>query len=333
MSFKWGIVMRILFLGGTKTNSGPCNVNRGIIRNLSDSFCILSRQNKLQRLQEIFRKCLYSDVVVVSGVAIQNCVATGFAKMCRKKVVYIMHGCAEFEAQVNRQKIKEGSLRQEQFLLKNSDLLLPVSKKFQSWVCSRYPQYADKVKYLYNGIDKAILAEYGGIKKKKGSIAAAGADRGVKNNIVVAHAVEEMNGKANLTVYGAIYHEAPTGFEHTKYIGRIPHEEYLRRLEGTELFVVNSVFETFSISAVEALCCGCSLLVSEIVGVTDLLELEECDIIQDPMNEEEIREKIEYLLEHPNNQRILDKLDIDEYSYAKQVERLEALCRELVEKP
>lgn len=325
--------MRILFIGETKGNIGPSNVNKGIVQNLTAGFWHIKTENKYVQMVEALGICLFSDVVVVSGLSKQGMFLTGFAKSIGKKVVYIMHGCVAYEAVVNQQKNVEAALRQEQYMLENADLLLPVSRKFSKWVCSRYPQYTSKTKYLFNGIDTAFRVVHENARKIKGAIAAAGADRGVKNNIVVARAVEGMKGEAMLTVYGTIYHKPPAGFRYSQYIDRIPRSDFLKRLQETELFVVNSVFETFSISAVEALFCGCSILISENVGVTDLLALEECDIIHDPMDEEEIRTKIEYLLEHPNNQRILDKLDIDEYSYAKQVERLEAMCRELIEKP
>ena len=161
---------------------------------------------------------------------------------------------------------------------------------------------------------------------------ATGADRGVKNNIVLVQAIEALEGKAELSVCGAIYHGVPQGLRFSKYTGVIPHGQFVEKLSCTELFVLNSIFESFSLSAIEALMCGCSVLISEVAGVTDLLALEETDIIHDPMDVEEIRSKIEYLLAHPNNERILSSLDIEEYSYPRQVQKLEAMCRELVSK-
>lgn len=324
--------MKILFWGGTKGNSGPCNVNKEIVKNLTSAYWTVTSSNKYLQLLEGLVKCLFSDVVVVSGVSRHGMIFVEFAKRMGIKSAYIMHGCGEYEVVVNRQKNCELGLKQERIILQKADLLLPVSKKFRDWVCDRYPHYAEKTDYLYNGINKSILGRSRTNKKIKGSIAATGADRGVKNNIIVAKAVEELGGKAKLTVYGAIYHGIPRDFAHTRYTGVVPHKEYIRKLEETELFVVNSTLETFSISLIEALCCGCGILTSEFVGAVDLLELEECDIIHNPMNVQEVREKIEYLLEHPNNERIMSKLDLDKYSYEKSVERLTELCKELIAK-
>lgn len=322
--------MKILFVGDVTANSGPSNVNKGMVQNLTNYFWRVRSKNKYTKLVESFWKCFFSDVIVVSGLSRQGMILAGFAKFLGRKVAYIMHGCAEYEVVINRQKGRQKDLQQEQYLLEKADLLLPVSKRFRSWVCDRYPQYAEKTSYLYNGIDASLQQCVEERSKVPGTVAAMGADRLVKNNIVVARAVEKLAGKASLAVYGTIEHGVPEELKHTVYTGKIPHGDYIEKLEETELYVQNSIFEPFSISAVEALLCGCSLLISENVGVADLLTLEESDVIHDPMDEQEIQTKIEYLLEHPNNKRLLSGLDLDACSYEKSVARLEQMCRELV---
>lgn len=322
--------MKVFFLGGTQSNSGPSNVNKNIIENASERICYLKSRNKWLRYIEAILKVSLTQVTVVSGVSRIGRVCIAYGKLLGKKSAFIMHGCGAYEVIVNDQTNHQKGVEQERYLMKHADLLLPVSEKFMFWVQQRYPEYAYKTKYLYNGIDVHALNGTGTAKKVPGSIAASGADRGVKNNLVVAQAVEKMDGRAYLDVFGHIYHSAPAGFQHTKYVGPVSHNEYMRRLGETEVFVLNSIFETFSISAVEALQCGCSVLLSEAAGITGILELEENDLIHDPMDEEEIRRKIEYLLENPNNNRILSKLDPEEYSWKKQVERLEDLCMTLL---
>ena len=322
--------MKILFIGGAESNCGPENVNRYMRRNFTKSFWYVKAKNRYIKTAETLWKSLFSDVVVVSGVSRQGMVAVGFARALGKKTAYIMHGCGAYETVINHEINCEKGLAQERFLLKHTDLLLPVSRKFQGWVCRRYPQYAHKTSYLYNGIDTSLMNYSGDATKVKGSVAATGADREVKNNIMVARAVEELEGRARLKVYGAIYHKAPKEFDFAQYTGVIPHPKFIDDLMKTEVFVQNSLYEPFSLSVIEALQCGCSVLLSENVGAGDLLEQEESDIIHDPMDVGEIREKIEYLLEHPNNQRIMSKLDLNEYSYAKSVERLEQMCLDLL---
>ena len=108
-------------------------------------------------------------------------------------------------------------------------------------------------------------------------------------------AVTVLHGKASLTVYGVEDGDISPEENGIRKAGTLPHDQFLQELAGTQLFVLNSVFETFSVAVVEALACGCSVLVSEVAGITDLLVLEETDIIHDPMDVEEIRGKMEYL--------------------------------------
>ena len=184
--------MKILFVGDVTANSGPSNVNKGMVQNLTHHFWWVRSKNKHTKLVESFWKCFFSDVVVVSGLSRQGMILAGLSKFLGKKVVYMMHGCAAYEIEVNQLKDRQKDFCQEKYLLEKADLLLPVSKRFCSWVCDRYPQYAEKTGYLYNGIDASVLRGYEGTPKKPGTVAATGADRVIKNNIVIARVVENM---------------------------------------------------------------------------------------------------------------------------------------------
>ena len=50
------------------------------------------------------------------------------------------------------------------------------------------------------------------------------------------------------------------------------------------------------------------------------------------MNKDEIAEKIEYILQHPNNERLMKNLDFDKISYEAEVKRLEQFCKMLCQK-
>ena len=333
---RWNVVerecnMKILFWGNMKSNMGPDNVNKCIRKNLTDTFCYVKSKNKYGELFEGVWKLLFSNALVVSGISRKGRIFIGIAKLLGKKTVYIMHGCLAYEYEINEIAPSKKGLETEQYVMKTVDLLLPVSRKFMHWVHSRYPQYVKKTKYLYNGVDKDILPKVSNVESMPNSVIAAGGNRKQKANYVVADAVESLRGQVHLEIYGGLNRHIPQDrYHHIKYMGRIPQEKFAERLSQSALFVLNSVFEPFSLAAVEALVCGCSVLLSEAAGVTDILELEETDIIHDPMNVEEVRRKIEYLLEHPNNERIMSKFNIDDWSYEKAVKRLEEFCRDLV---
>lgn len=264
---------------------------------------------------------VFSDGLVVSGVSRQGCLLAGFAGLLGKPVVYIMHGSAAREAAWYP---APAAVKQEAYLMEKASLLLPVSKKFRDWVRETYPRYAEKTQYLYSGIERLAVSP---CEKLPGSIAAAGGDGGIKANAVVARAVEAMEGRASLTVFGPVHREHPGC--HVRYAGRLPQQEFLRELTRTELFVLNSRFESFSLSTIEALLQGCSVLVSENAGVAEVLALREEDMIHDPLDAGEVEKKIAHLLAYPNHDRLLASLDLEELSWESSAEKLERLCREL----
>ena len=169
------------------------------------------------------------------------------------------------------------------------------------------------------------------IKHKKRRIIAVGGDRRIKNNYVVSKAVELLNGKVEFFVFGYIYRNIDNNeFEHTHIKGLVKQEELLRQMEESEIFILNSVVESFGLTVFDALKCGCSILLSNNVGASDLLQLDDNDIIDDPMNEFEIAKKISFLLENPNNARINKSIDYSNISYEKSVEKLEHFCYKLM---
>lgn len=46
----------------------------------------------------------------------------------------------------------------------------------------------------------------------------------------------------------------------------------------------------------------------------------------DPMDEKEIADKIDYLLTHPNNERLMRGLDFEKISYKAEIEKIENYC-------
>ena len=112
----------------------------------------------------------------------------------------------------------------------------------------------------------------------------------------------------------------------------VPQKQLYEEMMKSELYVLNSVYEPFALSVFDALLCGCSILVTNVAGALELLNVTEHDVIYDPMDKDEIAEKIEYLLQHPNNERLMKKLDFDKISYEAEVKRLEQFCEMLCQK-
>ena len=195
---------KFLFVGGTNGNTGPANVNKGIVANLSDAFCIADSVNKVKKYIDVFIGVVRCKVIVVSGMSKVGVYAIKLAKLLNKKTVYIMHGCYEMECTLNELAVDENSLQMEQYILHSVDLLLPVSARNSQIIQEKYPFCKGKTAYLHNGVEKINL-EHGEVQREKGRIIAVGGDRKLKNNITVARAMTKLGADRVLTVYGHLY--------------------------------------------------------------------------------------------------------------------------------
>lgn len=321
--------MFILFVGDTRYNLGPCNVNKEIIRHKSEQILAVDFSRRYYKALDLVMKMMKSKVTVVSGVSKFNSLAIRLSKLFRRKTVYIMHGCVEHESKIDGKPRSEEGLRLERELLESVDLILPVSRRYSEHVKKWYPQYEDKIHYWQVGVHE-LPADICVVEKQKNSLAAAGGDWLLKQNHVVSCAVEHLNGAATFTVFGPVEEKTVRNKNrNTHWMGSVDHDVFMDALRTKELFVVNSVIESFNISVMEALGCGCSVLISDHVGAADIMELTDRDVIVNTNDEEEIAEKIAYLLEHPNNHRIREAMNWPDLSYDAAVKRLEKICEQL----
>lgn len=320
---------RYVFVGDYVANNGPANVNKGIIKNLTQNFDYVKCSNKYLKVAEIILKISFCDVVVVSGVSLYTYISLKIASLLHKKKIYIMHGCYEIESALNETAIDEKSLQMEKYILHSVDLLLPVSKRYGQVIQEKYPFCKGKTAYLHNGVDKVSM-ECEDCMREKGRVIAVGGDRKLKNNITVAKAMNKLDDTKVLMVYGHLYHpeSLPKG-DNIEFKGLVPQKQLYEEMQKSELFVLNSTFESFGLTVFDALQCGCSVLVSNIAGALDILNTTQHDVIYNPMDEDEVAEKIDYLLQNPNNSRLVKGLDFEKISYKAEVERLEQFCRKL----
>ncbi|MGU8471673.1 glycosyltransferase family 4 protein [Clostridium perfringens] len=321
--------MKFLFVGDYKENNGPSNVNRNIIMNLDKNYMYISSTKKLIKIIECLLKVLFSKVIVVSGLCGAGKHCTKFAKVLNKKVIYLMHGCVEYESDINQFNGSEEAIKLEHFMLDKSDLILAVSSKFKDWLKIHYPLYSNKIDFLNNGIEE-MKNECDISYKKCNNIIAIGGNRKIKNNEVVCNAVELLDGMVNLKIFGQVYSNRVTkNSKYTSYLGLVSKEILIEEMKKSKVFILNSIFETFSLSVIDALNCHCSVLVSNIAGVTDLLNLEDDDIIFDPMDENEIAIKIAKVLKKPNYERILKSINYKNNSYSMAVKKLTIYCEKV----
>ncbi len=310
---------KIYFHGDYRAFSGPSNANRYILDSADGRFDYQKSKNKYIKRAEYLLKVILNDVTVFAGGDLYANAGIKLAKKFGKKTVYLMHGLYLYESKINGIQPEQKFLDSEIFILENVDLILCVSSVYAEWVKNYFPHLREKISFVNSGInafEKKNLKPY---EKREIAVAVAGGDLPQKNNEKVCQAVSKFNDEnIVLNIYGKKKPENKNKF----FKGELRQDLFFSELENTKLFVVNSTVESFSLAAADALERGCSILLSKDSGIRSILNLEDTDIIYDTENEEEIAEKIKYLLENPNNERIVSSIDFEKVSWKKTAENL-----------
>lgn len=320
---------RIFVVGDHKTGTGPANVTKEYIRCLPENTLFQKRTSKLGRLPELYINILRSDIIFFSGYSKQNVLGMKFAKKLKKPTAYLVHGAITHENNINHDdNANMSSIEEETLLL--ADRLFAVSEKFCGWLKEQYPQYEDKIDYVTNGIDERTVNTIPNVDNTK--ILSIGGGMPRKMILHICEAIKLINADAAepVTLYvigkdGADT-EAINKYPFTKNLGLVSAEKKEELFNECGIFIQNSCFETFGLAPVEALCAGMSVLCSKVCGVLDLFKsADEHDIIDDYSSPKEIAEKIEYVMNNPNREKLLSDIDFETMSW-------EARTKELIKK-
>lgn len=320
--------MRVFYSGELNISAGPANVNKLLRKELNrldkseignKKISYIKSKNIVLKQLEVIWKTLTSQVIVYSGTLHVNIISTKIAKLLHKKNIYIMHGCVEFESQYNGEPNPKG-LQIEQEQMECADIICGVSKVFMNWIKENYPQYSQKTYYLTNGIDWDILDEYKKLvqREKKEQIVVMGGDRKTKMNLQVCQAVQEYNNEHHADIKVLIFGKNDPNNEYNRCIRNIPcakimgnqsHDIVLRELSVSKLYVQNSIFEPFGLAVIEALMCGCNLVISSNVGAKSIFDIDNQFIINDCSSVTLVKNAIEHGLDENNNVQILQSID------------------------
>lgn len=317
--------MAWFLLGGHFSNGGPDNVNQSLIKFADRKILYIKSNNKLVRVLEIFWKILISEGIVVSGVCAKR--YYDFMKVFHKKFVYLMHGCMDFENEINRLHLTSDVIENEKNLLNDAKRIVCVSEAYSEWVKKRYPEYAEKITFVNNGVE---LEQREKKEKEPFSIAVGGGNRCIKNNYAVSMAVKKLNSEGipcKLYIFGRKYpgNEEIEETDNIKYCGHLDKSLYYEKLDYISCFVMNSEVESFGLVAADALNCNCSLLMSQNVGAKSIMKTEECDIIQQPHDVDELVEKLKYVFGHPNSDRLYENIDVQACSGKRSFQKLNTI--------
>ncbi len=324
-------------VGDHKTGTGPANVTKEYIDHLADRARCLKASSKAGRLAELFLKIPFSSVVFCSGYSAQNIIAAKIAHFFKIKCAYLMHGSVAHENRINLCEDQHMN-RVEYETLKICDKVFAVSHRFAAWLKKRYPEFESKIDVLVNGVDADILNEAGGSAKsrerKRNMIFSIGGGMPRKRINRICEAMELLRkedgyGDLELVVTGdkGAFSEIISGYDFVKDLGIVGRKEIQKLLNEAGLFIQNSCFETFALAPMEALSCGCDILLSMEIGALELFDLKgnrelSQYIIKDCEDPVEIKDKIKVSLGSGNAALFLKAFDKDGATWETRTEQL-----------
>ena len=331
--------MNVFFAGNPYGDSGPRIVNRNLIRCLKDEVSFVASEKKSMRLIEVAWKALRCRVIIFSGVTSYDHLIIPVCRRLRKKVVFIMHGCLKYEDKINGFTNHRGD-RNEALLLKYSDSILCVSETYMHFIQQQFPQYAHKISFLTNGIDWQMLdlLPQSDIRRDDRRIVLIGGGRTTKRNLEVCKAVELLNRRSHENFFVEVYGDymnndqslAISQMPFTVFHPPVSHDRMMDIFKGAFLFIQNSELESFSLGVVEALVCGCSILISENVGAKDIIPgLTGNDTISDTSDIGQIADKILLVSKTGNNRRLFSSIDKEASSIQSSANKLLRIARNL----
>ena len=331
--------MKIFMVGDYSTGTGPANVTKSYLDLLPQETLRLKHKEKSKRAFEIIFKMFAADVLVCSGYSKQNVLAIKWAKLLQRPSIYLMHGCVEHENTING--VPDAVMnRVERETLLRCDKIFTVSKKFADWLRVHYPEYIEKIRPIPNGVDWNTMQDQAiSIDRKQNQIVSIGGGMPRKLIRIICEAVNQINIEKQVSLKLVVVGDKGLDTEEIRRYsfvedrGIVPYSQVMELLSESKLFVQNSSFETFGLAPLEALACGCDVLMSDKVGATELFrELTEQDLIYDCLDPNEIAKKIWNLLQNGNNERLVQCIDKESTSWEARTEQLIGMLQSVKEK-
>lgn len=315
--------MRIFLVGDLKGNNGPASVNKALKKVLPQNTMYSEGNNVVRRIIDLLIKTIKSDIVIFSGLSKINIIGFRTARILGKKAAYLMHGHLGIEGKINKTKLEKG-IEVEKKVLELAPLIICVSESFMNMMIEKYPRYTNKLRYVNNGIDWDIMRDlsHNNVTRKNNMILSIGGGMPQKNILSLCKAIEHLNENQGynleLTVIGknGLDTGKIKGYPFVTYIEQVRKEEINIYYKQAQLYIQNSTFETFGLAPIEAIMCGCNLLISKNVGASVVFNhLQSMDVIDDTNSISEIAQKIKYSINNNNNNnRLIKSIDKEKTS-------------------
>ena len=320
----------MLLWGDCRLNAGPSNVHRSLVTHSDGELHCVKYRAKFLRYMALIWKCLLADVVIYPSFT-SNFDVKLIRALCSKRVC-LSHSSLKRECAINcngRDKVKVEVGERRAF--SSANIIVCVSEKHMKLLKEEYPEYADKMTFVNNGVEIAPRERKA---KMPHTIAVSGGNRNIKNNVYVCKAVQRLNEvgyPCSVSVFGRLYPDGEdlTVYPYIKYVGQLGKDAYYAQLDRIELFVVASEMESFGLVIADALNCHCSLLMSCNVGAAAIMETIDEDFVDNPHDIDELAMRIKYLFDNPNANRLLESVDVKSCSEREAWKRMKAICNKI----
>ena len=271
---------KIYYAGDVRNNTGPAIVNKSYYGYLKNTTIFCSTNNKILRIIHYVLCMLFVDSIIISGFSRLNILFILIAKKMNKQTYYLMNGFVKEELKNKKEKNKVKKIKLEYEILKYVDNIICVSNFFSEYLKKIYKEFDNKIYYINNGFD--IKNNINRIKHDKFTLISVGGGSRQKNNLNVCKAINNANLDVCFIVIGRLMEDGKEikNFPFVEYYEKLTHDEVLKKMCESDLYIQNSYFETFGLSIMEALECQCDLLISKNVGALSVLEnISDNDII------------------------------------------------------
>ncbi|HWJ80106.1 MAG TPA: glycosyltransferase family 4 protein [Niallia sp.] len=228
-----------------------------------------------------------ADIYHVFHFGVSNILALIIIKyLKRKPFYYTVHGLVHTEIQQGS-KLKKYHLIVEYLLMKYSDKVLPVSKDLKKMIIEIYKINPQRLDVIPNGIEEYFLnvkpnfnIYQSNLKLNPGKkiiFTATGTQKikGITSLLKTIHAIQRDDFILVVAgPKGSIHSEVEREFDNSRihYIGTLNRAELLSAYYYSDIYIQNSIYETFGIAPLEALALGKPVIISENVQMKTLLE-------------------------------------------------------------
>ncbi|WP_214804247.1 MULTISPECIES: glycosyltransferase family 4 protein [unclassified Exiguobacterium] len=264
----------IIYIGDFFGGNGPSIVDVSLKNELKKERNITFIQIDKQ-LKYLFKDLKNFDVLHFSGLSFKGIVYAFFFRIFNKKVFHTSHGSVLYleKSALNFQQKKIKIIKEYlSFLLANK--IVAVSELYCLNIKSTFPKFSHKVVYINNGGTDFIGDKTIKFVQKNLKIISFGGDRLEKGVKGLCIGIENFLKKHKLTedsvkfyVIGKLNDKSNFNYPFLNELGILEQKEVMNFLKESNLYIQNSFFETFCLSALEAIDCNTPIILSKTVGV------------------------------------------------------------------